>query len=295
MPRPPRRHVPGACYHVTLRGNHREPLFASDHDYLKLNEIVASAVERYDIRIHAFCWMTNHLHALVQIGDQPLGGVVKSIAVSFARYRHRLLDTSGHFFERRYGARLIDVDAYFLAVLRYIHRNPLDAGIVRDPRAYPWSSHSAYLGTQSIAWITTCLGLSILHDDPGRARAHYAHFVGVESVDAEQDLDENPGSVQLVVPSKDRASAKTTPVAGRRDQCPDLEDLASQICAQHGVPVELLRSRDSRHWLTPIRLALLEQAVRSGIANLSQVAKFLDRDPSTLSKQWHSRSSMAAP
>lgn len=293
MPRRPRLHVPGACYHVTLRGNHKEPLFASAADYRALNGIVARAVERFDMRLHAFCWMTNHLHALVQIGEQKLGGIVKSIAVSFARYRHRLLDTSGHLFERRYGSRLIDVDSYFLAVLRYIHRNPVEAGMVRDPRAYPWSSHRVYLGTQSIDWITTGLGLSLFHADPRIARSEYVRFVEGAPAEDEQDFDDDAGTSDPRILGSDEFVASLNPIAGRRQQRPNLEELACAICAKHGVSVDLLRSRSSQHSLTPIRVALLEQAVTGGIANLTQVARFLGRDPSTLSKQWKARGSMS--
>ena len=67
MPRPPRLHIPGGCYHVMLRGNHREPLFGSVADRQVLNDIVIDVLGRFDTRIHAFCWMSNHLHALLQI------------------------------------------------------------------------------------------------------------------------------------------------------------------------------------------------------------------------------------
>jgi hypothetical protein len=62
--------------------------------------------------------MTNHLHALVQIGDRPLGKIMQRISMRYSRYRHKSLRTTGHLFERRYKARLVDVDAYFLTLLR---------------------------------------------------------------------------------------------------------------------------------------------------------------------------------
>jgi putative transposase len=126
MPRLPRLHVEGGCYHVVLRGNHRESIFSTAQDRLVLNAYVAEAIETYDSRIHAFCWMTNHLHALIQIGQQPLGVVVKRFAVRYSRYRHKNLRTTDHLFERRYKAWLVDVDTYFIALLRYIHRNPIE-------------------------------------------------------------------------------------------------------------------------------------------------------------------------
>ena len=114
-----------------------------------LNSIVGETLARSQARVHAFCWMTNHLHALVQISDIPLAPIMQRIAMRYARYRHRRLETTGHLFERRYGARFINDDAYFLTVLRYIHLNPCKANLVVDPTDYPWSSHGAYLGRRS--------------------------------------------------------------------------------------------------------------------------------------------------
>ena len=85
MPRPPRLHVPGGHYHVILRGNHREPLFDSPADREALGDIVAKAIERFDARVHAFCWMTNHLHLLMQIDQRPLGKPMQRIAMRFTR------------------------------------------------------------------------------------------------------------------------------------------------------------------------------------------------------------------
>lgn len=110
MPRPPRLHITGAHYHVILRGNHREPLFDHPADRQKLNDIVADVLTRTAARLHAFCWMTNHLHVLIQTSDLPLGKTMQRIAVRYSRYRHRSLRTGGHFFERRYKAKLVDVE-----------------------------------------------------------------------------------------------------------------------------------------------------------------------------------------
>ena len=79
MPRPPRLHVPGGFYHVVLRGNHREALFSTAADRGVLNEIVADAAERSRTHVHAFCWMSNHLHTLLQVADEPLGAIMQRI------------------------------------------------------------------------------------------------------------------------------------------------------------------------------------------------------------------------
>ena len=87
MPRLPRLHVPGGFYHVMLRGNHRANLFTCDADREELNNIVALVIDKLNARVHAFCWMTNHIHLGIQIGERPLGKVMQRIAVRYSRYR----------------------------------------------------------------------------------------------------------------------------------------------------------------------------------------------------------------
>jgi len=87
-----------------MRGNHREDLFETANDRHVLNDIVAEALLENGARLHAFCWMTNHLHALIQIGERPLGKLMQRIATRYSRYRHRVLCTTGQLFERRYKA-----------------------------------------------------------------------------------------------------------------------------------------------------------------------------------------------
>lgn len=302
MSRPPRLHVPDGCYHVTLRGNHREAIFGSLADRDRLDEFVADALDRFGVRLHAYCWMTNHLHALVQIGEQQLGKFVQSFATRYARYRHKALNTSGHLFERRHDTRLIQVESYFLAVLRYIHLNPVKAGIVGNPGDYPWSSHRAYLGTRSIDWVTTELGLSLLGPDPQSARRAYASFVDDQTADGGEDLDDkaHPDDARILgdeeyvaklrrppTPSKDEP--RPEPGHGQPGPEPGLDALAAALCDRHGISVELLRSKASMRGLTPIRLELLDQAARRGVATLSEVARYLGRDPSTLCKQRQQR------
>ena len=294
MPRAPRLHVPGGCYHVTLRGNHREALFETTADRSKLDTFVVDAMKRFDVRLHAFCWMTNHLHALVQVNGQPLGGFVQSVATRYARYRHEALDTTGHLFERRYGARLVAVDSYFLTVLRYIHLNPVSAQIANDAAAYPWSSHGAYLGTREIRWVTTELGLSLFGGERDTARRLYSEFIGGESDQTADDPNERAHPDDDRILGDDRFVASLAELRKTADTPVRLDELARDVCAAHGVPLDLVRSRASQHRLTPVRLDLLGRALGSGVATLTEVAGYLGRDASTLSKLWKQARAAAA-
>jgi putative transposase len=163
MPRKPRIHVPGAFYHVTLRGNHRQDIFFSDQDRALLNEIVADVIEALQARVHGYCWMTNHVHLLIQVGESPLGRVMLRIASRYARQVQQRFRTTGHLFECRYHAVLVDADEYLLTLLKYVHLNPVQAGMVSTPDQYAWSSHHAYLGLRVEPWVTTDFGLGMFH------------------------------------------------------------------------------------------------------------------------------------
>jgi len=287
MPRSARVHVPGGFYHVVLRGNHREALFGTAGDRQVLNDIVADAISRHDARVHAYCWMSNHLHALLQIGHSPLCGIMQRIAMRYARHRHKILRTTGHLFERRYRARLIQTDSYFLTVLRYIHLNPVAARIVTNPDHYQWSSHKVYLGTEAVPWITTEFGLSLFCADPSEARVAYTRFIDQHAAEpnaqafADWEFATEPEALALEEASLPHKPAKASP---RQHGALTLEELATRICPAHRISLDRLRSPSRARELTSIRVDFITQAINLRIATLSELARFLHRDPSALTK-----------
>lgn len=295
MPRGPRLHVPGGHYHVILRGNHREPLFSKAADRAELNRIVTDVIDRFGVRVHAFCWMTNHLHAVMQIGELPLGGIVQRIAQRYARYRHRQLDTCGHLFERRHRAKLVDVDGYFLALLRYIHLNPVTANLVADPADYPWSSHRAFLGEEHIPWVTTEFGLSLFSDDPVRARRAYRRFIN-ESIRCD---DEGFGDAQN--PEDPRVLGTSEFLSGLHQDSHSLANvtklgpLAASICSHHCVTLEELCSPNRARILSDARADFALRATSQRVATMSEIARFLNRAPSSVSELVERRRTSKGP
>jgi putative transposase len=284
MPRLPRLHVPGGCYHVILRGNHRENLFSSDADRIFLGETVAEALTYCDARVHAYCWMGNHVHMLMQIGTQPLGRLVQRIAVRFARYRHRQLRTTGHLFERRHRAWLVDADEYFVALLRYIHLNPVKAAIVEGPEDYLWSSHRAYLGQVTVPWLTTEFGLGLFSRSLASARQLYRQLMLQPCYASEERIlsDTHPDDPRVIGSDRFLASLPFQPMLPRSPL--SLEELASEVCRRNGLAVENVRSSRRDTMLTDTRLEIARRAINGRIASLSQVARFLGRNRSSLSE-----------
>ena len=154
MPRKPRLHVPGGIYHVILRGNGCQTNFYDADDRQRWESYIQSGVQRYQHRVHAYCWMTNHVHLAVQANVNPLSQFMAFVASQYARSTNRKMGRSGHLFERRYRAILVQSDSYLMELVRYIHLNPLRAGMIKDLTDYAWSSHAAYQGAACPDWLT---------------------------------------------------------------------------------------------------------------------------------------------
>ena len=281
MPRRLRIHVPGGFYHVTLRGNHQQAVFVAAEDRLLLNKIVSRAIAGFDARLHAYCWMSNHLHFLIQVGAVPLSSPMRQIASEFARAMQIKLATTGHFFERRYHATLVDADSYLLELLRYIHLNPVRAGIVQDPSHFPWSSHHAYIGARIEAWLTTDFLLQMLAENRERAVAAYKGFVSSDGFEAWaakfESKDRNPelfGSDEFIV----RIERQTA----RPSQKSALTELIDEACNQFNIERDSLDSPVRDPYRTQVRAWIAVQARERNLAGLSAVARALGRDESTL-------------
>ncbi len=177
MPRKPRIHYPGALYHVIIRGNARQDIFFDDADRSRFYLLLQEGTERYGHRVHAFCLMTNHVHLAVQVGDVPLSRIMQNLSFRYTRWVNWRHNRSGHLFQGRYKAVLVETDAYLLQLIGYLHLNPLRADMVTVPGDYPWSSHRAYLGLETIPWLTTRLALSQLSEDPVKARRLFDDLV----------------------------------------------------------------------------------------------------------------------
>ena len=289
MPRQRRVHVPGGLYHAVLRGNHRCAIFAVSDDYLCFEDIVSRALERYGASLFAYCWMTNHVHLAVRIAEAPLGAVMGIVASRYARAKQRPLATTGHLFERRYRARLIDADRYLLALVRYVHRNPVRAGIVADPGDYRWSSHRAYLGVSCPDWLRIEPVLNRLGPSVEAARAAYRRLM-TEAPAATERAELSPTAPL----ARGRRANRDPPVTEPCDPCGTrtprtLEAIATDVARAHEFTLEELRSTRRCHDLVRARGEFARRALMEGVANLSQVARYLNRAPSTLSDLLHGR------
>lgn len=146
MSRPLRIEFPGAIYHMTARGDRREPIFVDDEDRNSLLDVVAKAMQRFDAQALAYCLMGNHYHFVLQTRQANLSRLMRQINGVYTQAFNRRHSKVGHLFQGRFKAVLVDRDAYLLAACRYVELNPVRAGIVDTPNAWPWSSYLAHVG-----------------------------------------------------------------------------------------------------------------------------------------------------
>lgn len=284
MTRPRRLHVPGSLYHVILRGNNRHEIFFSPADRIYLDQLVGRATESLEAEVHAYCWMPNHIHMAIRVGEAPLGRLMQWIASRYAFRINRQREATGHLFERRYRALLVDVDAYALQLVRYIHLNPVKAGLVRDPADYPWSSHRYYLGEDPPAWLRTDWILAMFGRRRIPARAAYRRFVGVdpdvelpeELLAGDPDDERLTGADRLLSEPKDSVD---TMLAGR-----DLDSLITAAAERHGCEVAAITGPSRERRLVRVRREIARQARDGGVASVAEIARRLNRSDSAVAR-----------
>ena len=178
MARPLRLQFPGAVYHLTSRGNARQPIFLTDDDRQRFCQVLAQVVSRYAWRCHAYCLMDNHYHLLIEtleatlaIGMRHLNG---RYTQHFNAHHHRV----GHVFQGRYKAIVVEKETHLLELCRYVVLNPVRARMVNAPSAWPWSSYRATAGEATPPqWLTTDWLLAQFAQRRPLAQQAYRDFV----------------------------------------------------------------------------------------------------------------------
>ena len=177
MARPLRIEYPGAFYHVTSRGNERKDIFKSNTDREMFLSYLASAQEKYEAVVHAYCLMSNHYHLMIETPQGNLSQIMKYINSSYTNFFNIKRKRTGHLLQGRYKAVLVEADAYAAELSRYIHLNPVRAGMVRSPEEYRWSSYSYYTERSSPSWLKTGFILGYFGTDPTQSRRDYRNYV----------------------------------------------------------------------------------------------------------------------
>ena len=180
MPRQARLDVPGALHHIMVRGINKSAIFKDDPDKARFLERLGDAVTEGQCRVHAWVLMNNHVHILFRSGRDGISAVMRKLLTWYAQYYNRRHNRTGHLFENRYKSILCDEDNYLLALVRYIHLNPIRAGIVKtieELDRYPWSGHRSIIGKAKYPWMDTETVLSRFGSAARKALHEYRKFM----------------------------------------------------------------------------------------------------------------------
>jgi putative transposase len=176
MPRQPRLDVPG----IMVRGINKTNIFNDDQDKTRFLERLELNVTQGQCSVYAWVLMNNHVHILFKSGKDGISSVMRKLLTWYAQYYNRRHRRTGHLFENRYKSILCDEDNYLLALVRYIHLNPIRANIIATVEqldCYPWSGHRVVIGKTKYAWMDTKSILSQFGGTKKKAISKYRRFV----------------------------------------------------------------------------------------------------------------------
>ncbi|RCX07389.1 REP element-mobilizing transposase RayT [Anaerobacterium chartisolvens] len=215
MPRQARVKGEFSTYHVIHRGNERKNIFLCDSDKLRFLETLERMKSKYGFLVHAYCIMDNHVHLLINDNGNDISQIIKSINISYAYYFNHTYKRCGHLFQDRFKSERVDDDNYLLEVSRYIHNNPVKAGMASDPSEYKWSSCGVFTGSvkDSKGLVDKGRILDFVSNNRSVAVRSYIEYVtkeedsGIKVMDIEEeskDGEENNDSVFTLSQAKKR-------------------------------------------------------------------------------------------
>ena len=235
MARPIRIEFSGALYHVTSRGDRRESIFDDDSDRECFLEIFGQVVNHFNWICHVYCLMTNHYHLVIETPDANLSKGMRQLNGVFTQTSNRRHHRSGHLFQGRYKAILVDADAHLLELTRYVVLNPVRAGMVNHPGLWSWSSYNAVIGEAlSPPWLATDDLLAQFASQRKQAIRRYDEFVmqGVDQESIWNNLNRQVflGNDNFVLRMQEKIKANAQdvniPKAQRRPPAPPLAEIA---------------------------------------------------------------------
>lgn len=262
-----------AFYHVTSRGNQRGKIFWDDKDRERLKTILERTKERYGYLLHGYVFMSNHYHLLIETPRANIKQIMQNLNTSYTVFVNRKYRRLGHLFQGRYKAFIVDKERYLLELGRYIHLNPVRAGVVRRPEDFRWSSYRDYIRGRNDGLVDTDETLAFFSKKRDIAMRRYGEFVR-EGLGGRSPLENATGSLLgdegfrervlkylRVLP--DKGAIPEIRKIGKRQ---GIEETVRGVAKHYGLPeVDLLRRR--RRTEGQRRMAVYMSKILSGEKN----------------------------
>ncbi|MDR3586946.1 MAG: transposase [Desulfosporosinus sp.] len=271
MARKPRLEYPGALYHVMCRGNNGEYILTEKEKPIYLT-LIKKYKERYDFKLYAYCIMDNHVHLLIETGETPLSRIMQGIQQSFTQQYNKKYNRTGHVFQQRYKAQLCDKERYLLQVIKYIHYNPVEAGIEAG-LDYQWSSHGSYLYGKHNSLVDLSFVLGIFSENHVAAHKQYRVFMNIK-----------PDKIELKIDEPDKPGDNEINKTIGRDIRIDIDTLIDIVCKEAGVSREEVTRRTKIQKYSDVRKAVVRISEKYGSFANAELARKLNLPPSMVSK-----------
>ncbi|HEY3172505.1 MAG TPA: transposase [Thermoanaerobaculia bacterium] len=284
MARPPRLQAPGTVHHLIARGNERREVFRDDADREDYLGRIARYRKRFDIRLYAYCLMPNHVHLAVGQGATSQSAFMHALQSSYTQGFNRRHCRVGHLFQGRYKSFLVDCERYFLALVRYIHENPVKAGMVQDAQAYIWSSDRFFRTGAGPPWLDLDRALALLARTKREAMLRYRELINDrESGSAYDALTAYEGSVKGDEQFATEALRHVS-LPPRRRRGWTAEAVANMVAARGGLTVGDLAGPNRGRVVSRLRILSAHLGrERLGIP-IAEAARLFRRDESTLAR-----------
>ena len=265
MSRPLRIQYPDAWYHVMNRGRRGELIFTTDKDHETFIDILKELVDVYTVNVAAYCLMSNHYHLLIQTPNANLSRAMRHLNGVYTQRFNRSHSCDGQLFRGRYKSIVVDADSYLLELVRYIHRNPLKAGLVETLNKYKWSSHKGYLSNaKKWDWLHKDFILSLFSENKSESIRIYKQFVSRETPEEINQLFDRMtlpsvlGSAKFVDKIKEMffINKNFEEVPESRHLAPDAETIKSEVCRFYKVDGQDLSKSRRGYFNEPRNIAI---------------------------------------
>ena len=184
MPRHQRKLSKTSVYHIMLRGNERKKIFESNEEKQRLLDDISVKQNEFEFSIYAYCIMDNHVHIVINSKDKDISTIMKGIAIRYAYFYNVQHNRIGHVFQDRFKSETVEDERYLMAVIRYIHNNPVKAKIVNRSEDYQWSTYRQFLRNpnpaSSTVKVDTQYVLSIIAKEQQAAITEFIRFTKEE-------------------------------------------------------------------------------------------------------------------
>lgn len=276
MARPLRIEYPGAVYHVICRGNNRQAIYRDNPDRKRYLEKLSQYCQEKKVDLLAYCLLSNHLHLLLETPEGNLSKMMQALQTSYTVYFNQRHDRTGHVFEQRYKAMLVDKDNYLLQVSRYVHLNAVSAKLAGRPQDYRWSSYGSYLGGKGIPGLKPAAVLGYFSAGKNRQIQQYREYVeggrGDKLHNAAPEVSKQifVGDEDFVEAMQRRSQAKAAPEVRF-----SFKRIVKAVSAVTGIDEDEIRREQRGDEVKGSRELLCYVARRHGEVSMAELARFL--------------------